>query len=141
MFPSGKPVLPLTVFHLKMDTLKAFEEENYPLSVVHIVTALESLIKIVLSYYYDSQKMEEINEYSVSKLIRANLPDVFSEDEMKKHRKQIFDAIQIRNDIIHRAKTDLTKEQTRQILKDCNEFVKMLLTKYSSIIDTGLATS
>lgn len=142
MIPTNKPFLPLTVFHLKMDAIKAFEEGNYALSVVYIVTSLESLIKIVLSYYHNDQEMNEIDEtHSLSKLIRKDLLVVFSDNDLKKHRKPVFDAIETRNDIIHRAKVSLSREQTIQILKDIDELIKMLLKKYSTLVDSNIAKS
>ncbi len=59
---------------------------------------------------------------------------------MKKHRGPLFEAMDIRNDIIHRAKTDLDRKQTTQVLKDCNAFIILLLTKYFSLIDARLGT-
>lgn len=139
MVPTDKPFLPFTVFHLKMDTLKALEEENYSLALIYMVTALESLIKIVLSYYYDETKMKEVDEtHSLSKLISEDLVDVFKNDEMKGLRKPVFDAINIRNDVIHRAKTDLTREETVRLLDGVEIFMKLLFDRFSKLIDSSL---
>ncbi|MGN6707859.1 MAG: hypothetical protein ACTHKF_00730 [Candidatus Nitrosocosmicus sp.] len=128
----------MVFLHLRLDAQNAFDETNYHLSVIYIITALESIVKVLLSYYYDENQMKDIERKFISRLISEDLVNIFHNNQLDIYLKNIQDALKIRNKIIHEADISIGKEQSGKILKDVSNFISFLSNNLLSKINPNL---
>lgn len=114
-------------FQLRLDAQNAFDQTDYHLSIIYIITALESIVKVLLSFYYDKQKMKRTERTPISILVTKHLKELFPFFQLAIYLDDIRFALDTRNRIIHEADINIHKDEARKILRDVSDFMNFLL--------------
>jgi hypothetical protein len=130
-----KPEFPF--IHLRLDALNAFEEGKYHLSIIYIITALESLVKTFLDFYFSKNYLDikkQILKMPLHNLITIILRLIVSSDELTNLISNIKSAITLRNKIIHEAELNVSEKQAKKIIEDVTKFFEFLRKQFGNIL-------
>lgn len=114
-------------FQLRLDARNAFDQTNYHLAVIYIITALESVVMTLLGYYHSKSKIKELERVPLTYIISKSLKKIFPYYRLAIYVKDITEAIQIRNRIIHQGDINVEGKEAEKILNDVNQFLDILL--------------
>lgn len=114
-------------FQLRLDARNAFDQTNYHLSVIYIVTALESVVMTLLGHHHSKSKLKELERVPLTYIISKSLKKIFPFYQLALYIKDITEAIQIRNRIIHQGDINIDGKEAEKILNDVNEFINFIL--------------
>jgi hypothetical protein len=120
-------LIQLPFFQLRLDAWNAFDQTNYHLSVIYIITALESVVLTLLGQYLSKTKIKKLERVPLTYIITKTLKQIFPYYRMAIYLKTTVEAIQVRNRILHQGDINIEIKEAEEILKDVNEFIDFLL--------------
>ena len=114
-------------FQIRLDARNAFDQTNYHLAVIYIITALESVVMTLLGHYHSKSKIKELERVPLTYIISKSLKKIFPYYRLAIYVKDITGAIQVRTRIIHQGDMNVEAKEAEKILNDVNQFLDILL--------------
>jgi hypothetical protein len=124
-----------TFYLLFLDAKSALYEGKYALAIIYSITALEAIVKQFIKKKAEEKQLSDItlkqleNMY-LSSLVKVVLRLLLSKDELTDELvKEFTKANKLRNNIIHEAETDISKESAEKATKMVLQMIGILYPK------------
>jgi len=131
---------------LILDSKKSSYEQNFHLSIIYAITALESIVKLYVLFY---AKKEKFGNKVERKLMSLNLhllittilkmtvkSDQFTDEFIDK----IVNSIRLRNKIIHESQLSVKEQDAKTAIKNVTTIARILLDEMTEYCDTAQTT-